>query len=778
MPISPTYPGVYVQEIPSGVRTITGVSTSVTAFIGKAKRGPVDRAIEVLSFSDYERSFGGLDEGSEMSYAVRQFFLNGGSDAWVVRVAKNPQAASLSLKAADGATVVLNLTARNEGKDGNLIGVLVDYGTATPASTFSLTISYSDPNNPANNAVETYLNLSMNSNDPRYVIDMVEGISQLVHMNRPAGLTFNQKGASLSGPLLQTDGATLLDVQTLVSATANRFQVVVNGGAPVLITIDPAADLTGADSAARLESLRKAIQAKVQASSGGDQGLQNFACNTVGSNQLQLVSGTSGEGSSVRVLPGPGRDLSAKLFLGSANGGEETDAAAALRPAELLASGGLLSGAFGPADLVGLPSAAKNSLQIQLDGGDTVTIGLGTTALPAATPRARLSDVAQRIQSAVSAAKPASPAFRNFTATVDATGTKLILTSGSQGPTSAVAVTAAAANSIAAELHLLAGTTVRSPKTDAASLLSGGNDEDYTPDEAVSVILQSRAARKGLYALESVDLFNILCLPGVVSSAVLAEAAGYCEERRAFLVVDAPPPSAAKAPPDMVNVAAGTTLPKSDHAAVYYPWVTIGDPLRNGKPRLCAPCGTVAGLYARTDGTRGVWKAPAGTEANMLGVQSADYVLTDGENGTLNPHGVNCLRIFPVYGPVVWGARTLRGDDQMTSEYKYIPVRRLALYLEESLYRGLKWVVFEPNDEPLWAQIRLNVGAFLHVLFRQGAFQGKSPREAYFVKCDSETTTQNDINLGVVNVLVGFAPLKPAEFVILSIQQMAGQIET
>jgi len=776
MPISPTYPGVYVQEIPSGVRTITGVSTSVTAFVGKAKRGPVDRAVELLSFSDYERSFGGLNASSEMSYAVRQFFLNGGSDAWVVRVAKNAQAASLSLKSADSTTVVLNLAARNEGKDGNRIAVLVDYQTATPASTFNLTISYSDPDNPADNAVETYRNLSMNSSDPRYVIDLVEGVSQLLDISRAGGLVFNQTGASLGGPLLDKDGATLLDVKNLVTATANRFQVVVNGGAPVLVTIDPAADINGAAPADRLESLRKAIQTKVQAVSGGDQGLLNFACNTVGGNQLQLVSGKSGENSSVRVLPGPGRDLSASLFLGSANGGVETDAAAALRPAELLASGGLLSGAFGPADLVALPSAAKNSLQVQLDGGDTVTINLGTTAAAGATALARLNDVAQRIQSAVNAAKPASAAFRNFTATVDASRTKLILTSGTQGPTSAVAVTAAAANSIAAELHLLAGTTVRPPKTDTASLLSGGNGEDYTDDEAVIVILQSRAARKGLYALESVDLFNILCLPGVVSSAVLAEAAGYCEERRAFLVVDSPP--TAKLPPDMVNVAAGTALPKSDHAAVYYPWVSIGDPLRNGKLRLCAPCGTVAGLYARTDGTRGIWKAPAGTEANMLGVRSANYVLTDGENGTLNPHGVNCLRVFPVYGPVVWGARTLRGDDQLTSEYKYVPVRRLALYLEESLYRGLKWVVFEPNDEPLWAQIRLNVGAFMQVLFRQGAFRGKSPREAYFVKCDSETTTQNDINLGVVNVLVGFAPLKPAEFVILSIQQMAGQIET
>ena len=136
------------------------------------------------------------------------------------------------------------------------------------------------------------------------------------------------------------------------------------------------------------------------------------------------------------------------------------------------------------------------------------------------------------------------------------------------------------------------------------------------------------------------------------------------------------------------------------------------------------------------------------------------------------------IRSFPVYGIVSWGARTLEGADVLASEWKYVPVRRTALYLEESLFRGLKWVVFEPNDEPLWAQIRLNVGAFMQNLFRQSAFQGRTAREAYFVKCDSETTTQADIDLGIVNILVGFAPLKPAEFVVLRIQQLAGQIET
>jgi phage tail sheath protein FI len=205
--------------------------------------------------------------------------------------------------------------------------------------------------------------------------------------------------------------------------------------------------------------------------------------------------------------------------------------------------------------------------------------------------------------------------------------------------------------------------------------------------------------------------------------------------------------------------------------------VVQADPLRDRQNDVFVPCGIIAGVMARTDVQRGVWKAPAGQDAALNGIQGLQVNLTDDENGLLNPLGINCLRSFPIIGRVVWGARTLRGADQLADEYKYVPVRRTALFIEESLYRGTQWVVFEPNDEPLWAQIRLNVGAFMQNLFRQGAFQGKTPREAYFVKCDKETTTQNDINLGIVNILVGFAPLKPAEFVIIKIQQIAGQIE-
>jgi hypothetical protein len=283
-----------------------------------------------------------------------------------------------------------------------------------------------------------------------------------------------------------------------------------------------------------------------------------------------------------------------------------------------------------------------------------------------------------------------------------------------------------------------------------------------------------------MYALEDVDLFNMLCIPAAVDladmEAVYSAAEAYCESKRAFLIVDI---ATSVADPDAMQTwLTDNAGLRHRNAAVYFPRVQVPDPLNLGRLVSRAASGTMAGLYAQTDVARAVWKAPAGTDIRLRNVQDLDYILTDRENGVLNPLGVNCLRSFPIFGHIAWGARTLDGADQIASEWKYVPVRRFALFLEETLYRGTKWVVFEPNDEPLWAQIRLNIGAFMQGLFRQGAFQGQTPREAYFVKCDRETTTQADINLGIVNILVGFAPLKPAEFVIVRIQQMAGQIPT
>jgi Bacteriophage tail sheath protein len=270
--------------------------------------------------------------------------------------------------------------------------------------------------------------------------------------------------------------------------------------------------------------------------------------------------------------------------------------------------------------------------------------------------------------------------------------------------------------------------------------------------------------------LDQIDLFNLVCVPGEIDPTTLIALGQYCETRRAFLIADSDPTVS-----DITKVKLPTN---GKNSAFYYPWVQAPDALDENRPENFPPCGFVAGIYARTDGTRGVWKAPAGTDASVIGASGLSLTLTESQNGVLNPLAVNCIRNFNVYGTVLWGARTMQGNDEVGSEWKYIPVRRTALFIEESLFRALKWVVFEPNDEPLWAEIRLNVGAFMQNLFRQGAFQGKTPSEAYFVKCDKETTTQNDINLGIVNIVVGFAPLKPAEFVVIKIQQIAGQIAT
>jgi hypothetical protein len=430
----------------------------------------------------------------------------------------------------------------------------------------------------------------------------------------------------------------------------------------------------------------------------------------------------------------------------------------------------LTSGAFAAGELNSIPAAADTSFDISLDGAPVQTVVLDSAAAVGGDLAAKLVNVAERIQAAVRALKPSDPAYADFTCGV--VGSQLVLATGTRGAGGSVSVTAAPALDIAGDLHLLAG-VVATPAVD--TMLEHGAETPYTGADIYPSFIADRSKREGIYALESVDLFNLLVLPGITDAGTLADATAYCHERRAFFVIDSP--ATVTSPEDMVKTVAGTALPKSDHAAVYFPWIRIADPLKNGRLRLTAPSGSIAGLYARTDADRGVWKAPAGTDASVKGVQALAYTLTDRENGSLNPLGVNCIRTFPVHGAVSWGARTLRGADQMTSEYKYVPVRRLALFIEESLFRGTQWVVFEPNDEPLWAQIRLNLGAFMNGLFRQGAFQGRTPREAYLVKCDRETTTQDDINRGVVNILVAFAPLKPAEFVVIRIQQMAGQIQ-
>ncbi|MBN1204044.1 MAG: phage tail sheath family protein [Myxococcaceae bacterium] len=517
MPITPTYPGVYIEEVPSGVRTLTGVATSVTAFVGRALKGPVNEPVVINSYADYERTFGGLWLKSAMSFSVRDFFLNGGGQAIIVRLFHADTGTGAKPGKAALAVSTLTLEAVNQGAWGNNLDASVEIPTATDAATV---------------AAATRLGVTVG-----------DLFNLTVKDKNPGGVT-----------------------------EKHLF-------------------LTVKDSSRRID----------------------------------------------RVL------------------------------------------------------VAESKL-VRWAG-----------AWPETLPVVAADDAAT-------------------------------LTEASDG----AALTYA---------------------------------DDFNPSQA-------QANKVGLYALEKADLFNMLCIPpyndsGDIDSSLIADAGKYCEDRRAMFIIDAPTTWTDKA---TAKTGIDTLGTRSKNAAVFFPRLVQPNPLRGNQLETFAPSGAVAGTIARTDAQRGVWKAPAGLEAVLAGVPALSAQLTDGETGELNPLGINCLRSMPAAGRVVWGSRTLQGDDRLASEWKYVPIRRLALYIEESLYRGTQWVVFEPNDAPLWAQIRLNLGAFMHGLFRQGAFQGKSPNDAYFVKCDKDTTTQDDINRGIVNIHVGFAPLKPAEFVIIKLQQMAGQL--
>ncbi len=602
MPTAVSYPGVYVEEIPSGVRTITGVATSITAFIGRALRGVTDSPVVINNYGDFERLFGGLWAESSLGYAVRDFYTNGGSRAIIVRLYrpsfdskadrdKALQAAKDTAAAAAGADAAAAAQA-----------------VATKAATFT-----TEPEKSAAQVVAAAA----------------------------------QAAAAASGA----------DVAAVKAAADKAVAQAAPGSKAVL-------DVKGLTLEAKYEGkwgneLRARVDHDIKGADTSN--LFNLSVRDGGTRQVEVFRNVS-------VVAGHPRRVDKVL---------------------------------------------ENESRLAR-----------VTALPSATPQAH-----------------ADP-------------------DKSKGENDVWADNKEATNS----------------KVDDAGSASDGRG--LNSDSFVGV--GNEDAKKGLYALRKADLFNILCIPpylstGDIDPTLVGTAASYCEMRRAMLLVDPPSTWTSK---DVARVEVDNVGTRSKNAALFFPRLRQPNPLRDGQKEDFVPCGAVAGIFARTDTQRGVWKAPAGLEATLVGVPELSVPLTDAENGELNPLGVNCLRTMPAAGRVVWGSRTLEGDDRLASEWKYIPVRRTALYIEESLYRGTQWVVFEPNDEPLWAQIRLNVGAFMNGLFRQGAFQGRTPREAYFVKCDKETTTPDDINKGIVNIVVGFAPLKPAEFVILKIQQIVPEIPT
>jgi uncharacterized protein len=586
MPTALSFPGVFIEEIPSGVRAITGVPTAIAAFVGRTRTGPVDDPIILNSFGDFARVFGGLDVNSSVSYGVRDFFTNGGGQAVVVRMYHTPTGIITSTHGAGGFARVA-------------------VGTRSTTTETFFVLKASNPGAWAND-----LTVSVSVLDPTFAL-------------APAT-------SSPPGPP-RANNAQLAEVATLLG---------LDNDSPTIYQ----------------DNLRSIFNLTITS------------------------AGVSETISNLTLVDSP-RHISDVLRIGNSESRftvwDETD-----QPA------------FSPAD----PETRINVIVGAFDEDNSALF------------------------------------------VVDRLG------------------------------------------TDSDALAVG----DYTA-------IDMDGTKHGIIALDKTDIFNILCIPpdrrsladpvswDQTDPQVFSAGLAYCVTRRAMLIVD--PPLSFQQSLDGSAVlsalaTAGINGTNARNGVMYFPRVLEVDPLKGGKVGTFVSCGAVAGVMSKTDASRGVWKAPAGIDAGIAGTAGLAVNMTDAENGLINPIGINALRTFPIIGSVVWGARTLRGADVVADDYKYLPVRRFALFMEESLFRGLKFAVFEPNDEPLWAQIRLNVGAFLNNLFRQGAFQGRTPRDAYFVKCDNETTTQNDINLGVVNVLVGFAPLKPAEFVIIKIQQIAGQVTT
>ncbi len=352
---------------------------------------------------------------------------------------------------------------------------------------------------------------------------------------------------------------------------------------------------------------------------------------------------------------------------------------------------------------------------------------------------------------------------------------KLVLTSETTGPNSAVTVGLSGAGDASTLLGLgvavggaeKSGSAADRPATAASAPLANGSDgSDVDADSIVSP-----QEGQGMLALDVLNFprFNLLCLPGVTTANIdaVTTALAYCQAQNAFLLVD-PDPSVTAA---TAVTAAGLFAAEGVHGAMYWPRLITPDSQPSGLP----PCGAVAGVMARTDSERGVWKAPAGLAAGVAGATGGAYPTSDAVSGALNPFGINVLRSFPGAGLVVWGARTLGGSDVRDDPFKYVPVRRITDYIEASLYLGTQFAVFEPNDPVLWGQLRLAVGGFMRGLFRQGAFQQSASgaeSDSFFVICDSTVNPQTEIDAGRVNVVVGFAPLKPAEFVVITITQI------
>ena len=776
------HPGVYVEEIPSGSKPIEGVGTSTAAFIGYTTKGPIGEPNLISKWDDYDKEYGGVrnlqksKQGDPMGLSVAAFYQNGGSKAYIVRITEDwmrkegatPHAEKAigyvdnPLNSATGNAI--KFTAVNEGTWAN--GIVVKMAVS-PIDTnlFDVEIGRNDEND-SFSLIEVFNNVSLDSNDPQFITNVIDDVSDLVTVvldNIPAVVTSdNFLGTSISNNLSDLIfPLDLSDTSIFPDANSRTLTIALDGNTDITRVIP-------ATSYNDLDSVAKAIQDGVSSGGGASTERQkNFTCEAQG-DMLVLTSGTRKPTSSVIVTQNSAIARTLKLGVSSFNG---LSSSADLDLLALLPLALSDAGTF--------PDAASRTLSGSIDGAPFTPFDLGVVDLVS------LADIATAIDAGIAGLSCA------------AVGNKLVLTSNLDSTASSVVINSD--SGIAPTLALGV-----SPTNHGGVELDGQQQHDallgveITGQQNADIVLPKDTLDGGTDGglpaeADYVEVFtkfikyrdiNTLCLPGQywtsdsTGNSIVQKAIGHAEKMKNRMVIVDPPPSHELDNPKKVK---DMELPSQTYCVVYYPWVEAANQFYHaerypGLPKkvLVPPSGYAAGMWAKIDGKRGVWKAPAGMETGLLGLAGLEYKVEDDEQDSLNPWGVNCLRSMPGAGKVIWGTRTRA--TKADPEWRYVPVRRTAIMIEQSIYGGIQWAVFEPNDHRLWSALRGNIGGFMNSLFRVGAFQGEKASDAYFVRCGlGDTMTQAEIDAGQVIVVVGFAPLKPAEFVIVRIQQKVNQ---
>lgn len=857
------HPGVFVEEVSSGVRPIEGVGTSTAAFVGVTAKGVPNKATFITTWAQFVRAFGDLIPSSYLPYAVQQFFNTGGKRCYIVRalnvVSSKPATRDLADTETTSPRNTLRITANGAGAWGNGLLVTVQDASSNPTGEFKLIIAQDDPSN----IVELFDSLSMDPNSDDYVETAINNVSDYITVqdlgaSEVAGFAQLVSSSALADPVAFSGGGETIVLETSDGTLTTTTFTGNTARATVLTQLNAA--WAAFNVSASLDSSNKLVV--TSGSSGFDKyfilsgtatgggrplaGLSGFAAGTgpaIGAilkTAAQPTFDTTG-GNNILTI-NVHNDVVPNITLTS--GAAVTAATIASDIATALAGSsnvhGLLSArAEGNRVVISTVNQGSSDSHLVLSGTAATQLDFKTLDRSSATADGQGRSEAAFVQSATGPFALSDGA--NFTVTLNngtlADPAQNVVITVNLDTTNIANLAQATSTEIANAINTASTTAgqgniasvvanrvvIRQPRKgnfyrlqvqdglkspnirlkfdtawksgyvegDTASpyLRPASNFDaqgviqpwplqhgDDGPPVSNTDLIGTPDLKSGLHALDDVTDVNFVTIPGASDPGVISQAVGYCGTRRdCFFIADSPGKTTKDTPvTDPSHVAdflSHKVTTKNSYGGFYYPWLLVNDPVGAGKnpTRYVPPSGFVAGMYAFIDNTRGVWKAPAGTEANLSGPLALEYSVTDSEQDILNPIGVNCIRQFPASGIVIWGARTM--GTLSDPEWRYIPVRRYAIYLEQSIYRGTQWAVFEPNDQRLWASLKANIEDFLMGEFRKGALAGTTPQQAFQVKCDADLNPPSEVDAGRVNMEVKFAPLKPAEFVIIRISQ-------